>query len=50
MKFEQQISVPAKGETFLRIAVEDLATGRLGVVEIPVATIAKLKPLNPPAK
>jgi VWFA-related protein len=45
MQFKQEISVPVKGESFLRIGVEDLATNRTGVVEIPVAMVAKLKPL-----
>ena len=45
LKFQQEISVPVKGESFLRIGVEDLATSRVGVVEIPVETVAKLKPL-----
>jgi VWFA-related protein len=46
VKFRQEISVPVKGENFLRIGVEDLATNRMGVVEIPVAMVAKLKPLG----
>jgi hypothetical protein len=46
LKFEQEVSVPVKGESFLRIGVEDLATSRVGVVEIPVAAVAKLKPLT----
>jgi VWFA-related protein len=41
VKFKQEISVPAKGESFLRIGVEDVATNRVGVVEIPVAVVAK---------
>ena len=45
VKFRQEISVPVKGEHFLRIGIEDMATTRMGVVEIPVATVAKLKPL-----
>jgi len=45
VQFRQEVSVPVKGESFLRIGVEDLATNRMGVVEIPVATVAKLKPL-----
>ena len=45
LKFKQEISVPIKRESFLRIGIEDLATSRVGVVEIPVATVAKLKPL-----
>jgi hypothetical protein len=46
LQFKQEISVPLKGESFLRIGVEDLPTNRIGVVEIPVATVAKLKPLT----
>ena len=46
MQFRQEISVPVKGESYLRIGVEDLATNRVGVVEIPVAMVAKLKPLG----
>ncbi|MFC6647358.1 VWA domain-containing protein [Granulicella cerasi] len=40
------ISVPAKGggEMFLRIGVEDVSAARFGVVEIPVASVAKLAP------
>lgn len=49
MQFRQEISVPVKGESFLRIGVEDVATNRMGVVEIPVTTVAKLKPLESPA-
>lgn len=45
VQFRQEISVPVKGESFLRIGVEDLATNRVGVVEVPVAMVAKLKPL-----
>lgn len=53
LKFQQEISIPVKRETFLRIGVQDLATSRVGVVEIPVAMVAKLKPLasvSPTAK
>ena len=45
MQFKVEISVPLKGESFLRIGVEDLPTNRVGVVEIPVSTIARLTPL-----
>jgi VWFA-related protein len=45
VQFRQEVSVPVEGESFLRIGVEDLATNRMGVVEIPVATVKKLKPL-----
>ena len=45
VQFKLEISVPLTGESFLRIGVEDLPTNRVGVVEIPVAMAAKLKPL-----
>jgi len=45
VQFRQEVSVPVKGESFLRIGIEDLATNRMGVIEIPVATVAKLNPL-----
>ena len=50
VQFKQEISVPVKGESFLRIGVEDMATNHVGVVQIPVATVAKLKPLTPAVK
>ncbi|MDE1162515.1 MAG: VWA domain-containing protein [Acidobacteriaceae bacterium] len=40
-----EVSVPVKsGESFLRIGVHDLSNNRFGVVEIPVASVAKLPP------
>lgn len=38
--------MPLKGENFLRIGVEDLAANRMGVVEIPVTMVERLKPLE----
>ena len=35
----QEIDVPATGDYFLRIAVHDLASGRVGAIEIPTASI-----------
>jgi hypothetical protein len=35
----QEIDVPATGNYFLRIAVHDLATGRVGSIEIPTTSI-----------
>jgi VWFA-related protein len=46
LQFKQEISVPVKGQSFLRIGLHDLATDRVGAVEIPVASVAKLKPLE----
>jgi hypothetical protein len=42
--FRQQISVPAKGEYYLRIGMRDLTTGNLGALELPVAAVSKLPP------
>jgi len=36
----QQIDVPATGDFFLRIAVHDLASGRVGAIEVPTSSIA----------
>jgi hypothetical protein len=36
----QQIDVPATGDYFLRIAVHDLASDRVGAIEVPTASIA----------
>jgi VWFA-related protein len=42
-----QVSAPAKGESFLRIGVHDLSSGRFGVVEIPTTIVDRLPPLPP---
>jgi hypothetical protein len=36
----QQIDVPATGDYFLRIAMHDLASDRVGAIEVPTASIA----------
>ena len=46
MAFHQEISVPVKGEHYLRTAIHDLVSDRVGAVEIPVAQVAKLEPLK----
>ena len=40
-----EVSVPAKGEYFLRIAVHDLHRDHYGAIEVPTAQIANLKPV-----
>ena len=35
----QQIDLPATGDYFLRIAVHDLTSDRVGAIEIPTASI-----------
>ena len=47
-KYLQQISVPAKGEYYLRIGMRDEATDHVGAVELPVAAVAKLPPVAVP--
>jgi len=49
IRFHQEISVPVKGETFLRIGVHDQATDRVGAIELPVAAVSRLAPLDAPA-
>ena len=44
LRFRQEISVPVKGEYFLRIGVHDLATNRVGAVEVPVYAVSRLTP------
>lgn len=45
IRFHQDISVPAKGECFLRIGVHDETSNRVGAVELPIAAVSKLPPL-----
>lgn len=45
LAYPQQISVPAKGEYYLRIGIHDVGSDRVGALEVPVATVAKLPPL-----
>jgi VWFA-related protein len=46
LQYRQQISVPAKGEYYLRIGMRDTGTDRVGALELPVAAVAKLPPLG----
>jgi VWFA-related protein len=45
--FHQEISVPVKGQYYLRTAIHDLNSDRVGAVEVPVSAVAKLDPLKP---
>ncbi len=47
LAFHQQISVPVKGLHFLRTGIHDMVSDRVGAVEIPVAQVARLDPLQP---
>ncbi len=46
VRYKQEISVPAKGEYFLRVGLEDVATEHVGALEIGVDVVSKLKPLS----
>lgn len=43
--FFQDISVPVNGEYFLRIGVQDESTNKVGAVEVPIASVSKLRPM-----
>ena len=47
--FHQQISVPAKGQYYLRVAVHDVQGDRVGALELPIAAVSHLPPAPPPA-
>jgi hypothetical protein len=46
MAFHQEVSVPVRGQYFLRTAIHDMVSDRVGAVEVPVAAVAKLAPLQ----
>jgi hypothetical protein len=46
IQLHEQISVPVKGAYFLRVGVHDLASDRIGAVEVPVAAVRNLPPLS----
>jgi VWFA-related protein len=47
MAFHQEVSVPVKGQYYLRTAIHDLNSDRVGAVEVPVSAVARLDPLKP---
>jgi VWFA-related protein len=44
IQYRQEISAPAKGEYFLRIAVHDLTRDRFGAVEVATSEVKNLQP------
>jgi VWFA-related protein len=48
IKYVQQISVPAKGDYYLRLGMRDIGSDHVGAVELPVAAVAKLPPIAVP--
>jgi VWFA-related protein len=47
MAFHQEICVPVKGQYYVRTAIHDVVSDRVGAVEIPVLEVARLDPLQP---
>ncbi len=47
IQYHQEISVPAKGEFFLRIVVHDIPRNRFGAVELATSSVRNLPPLAP---
>ena len=44
LSYRQQISIPVKGEYYLRIGMRDITNDHVGAVELPVEAVAKLPP------
>ena len=48
--WQQEVSVPAKGQYFIRLGVHDMLTDHMGGVEIPTSSLVNLAPVDPPAQ
>ena len=46
--WHQEVSVPLKGDFYLRIGVRDLTSNRVAAVEVPVTAVKNLPPLTSP--
>jgi hypothetical protein len=46
LAFHQEVSVPVRGNYFLRTAIHDMISDRVGAVEVPIAQVARLDPLQ----
>jgi hypothetical protein len=49
LQFRQTVSVPDKGDYYLRFAIHDLTSDRIGAIEVPIAAVKDL-PVPPPPK
>jgi hypothetical protein len=49
LQLHQEVSVPLKGDYYLRIGLHDLTSNRVGAIEVPVAAIRNLPPLTAPS-
>lgn len=50
VQFHEEISVPAKGEYSLRIVVHDIASDKVGALEVPINSVRQLSPLHASGK
>jgi VWFA-related protein len=49
-QYRQEISVPAgRTNLFFRVGIRDLTTDKVGAIELPLSSVARLKPLSAPA-
>jgi len=48
MNFHLEVSAPARGQSFLRVAIHDVPANRFGVVEIPTSSVSRLTPVSAP--
>ena len=47
VQYQQEISVPAKNDNlFLRIGIHDLASDKVGAIEVPITAVNRLPPLS----
>jgi len=46
LPYHEEISVPLKGDYYLRIGLHDLTSNRVGALEVPVAAVKNLAPLT----
>jgi hypothetical protein len=46
IQFRQEISVPVKGDYYLRIGIRDDTTDHVGAIELPIAAVSKLPPVS----
>ncbi len=49
VQFHSEISVPVKGDYYLRIGLHDVSSNRVGAMEVPIARVQNLPPAAVPA-
>ena len=47
LAYTQEISVPVKGQYFLRVGLHDRASDHVGALEVPIDIVSRLKPATP---